>query len=160
MWRRRKVLRKPLSRLLTENASQVLDLAKEEARSSQHGQVSPEHLLLAIARLDSGIATDVLRELGISPHAVRDEVARHTVHSLRKSAEEITLALRTERTLKLSRHEAARFGNVHIGTEHLLLGVIREGEGSASGPLATLGVNLPRARQAVIRVLVRDARHA
>ncbi|MER6171613.1 Clp protease N-terminal domain-containing protein [Streptosporangium sp. NPDC001681] len=156
VWRRRKVLRMPLDRLLTENATQVLDLAKEEAAAHRHGQVSSEHLLLALTRFDAGIASAVLIELGIDPQDVRTRVEQRIGQGDHEPTGEVSFARQGERILELSRHEAAQLGNVHIGTEHLLLGLIREGQGNAASVLARLGADLPETRRGVIRVLIRD----
>ncbi|MEU8036328.1 Clp protease N-terminal domain-containing protein [Streptosporangium sp. NPDC049078] len=156
MWRRRKVLRMPLGRLLTENAAQVLDSAKEEAAAHRHEQVSSEHLLLALTRFDAGIASDVLVELGINPQDVRTGIEQRIGHGTNELTGEASFTGQAEQVLELSRYEAAQLGNVYIGTEHLLLGLIREGRSDAANVLAHLGADLLKTRRGVIRVLTRD----
>ncbi|MFC6581329.1 Clp protease N-terminal domain-containing protein [Planomonospora parontospora] len=156
MWRRRKVLRRPLDRLLTDHAIQVLNLAREEAGEYQHNRVSPEHLLLGLVRFDSCLAADVLRDLGISLQAVQAEIRQYLESGTHESPEEIQFTSQAEQAMELSRNEAVRLGNIHIGTEHLLLGLIGEGESAAARILVARGSDLSRARQGVISVLARE----
>ncbi|PZG47572.1 hypothetical protein C1I98_13105 [Spongiactinospora gelatinilytica] len=142
---RGRVLRRSLDRLLTDRAGKVLALAGEEAAARERS-VTPEDLLLAIARLDQGVAVLSLERLGIRPRDIQ-----HSIHAHGTPAQDDA---RTADVLRLSRLSAFEFGHRYIGTEHILLGIIREGRGAAARALSGLGAGLPAARDAVKATLL------
>ncbi|WP_165634714.1 Clp protease N-terminal domain-containing protein [Thermostaphylospora chromogena] len=149
-----------MSPLLTWNAIRTLDLAGKEAADHRHAHIAPEHLLLALTRFESGMAVKALDELGISPQTTLSEVERHIEPGSSAPAGEIPLSPRTERVLRLSHHEATLLGKCHVGTEHLLLGILAEGESIAARILTMMGADLSATRRGVIRVLLREAHEA
>lgn len=155
--RRIKVLHRPVSPLLTWNAIRALDLAGKEAADHRNAYIAPEHLLLALARSESGVAIKALIELGISPQTTMSEVERHIEPGPSAPVGKIPLSPRTEQVLRLSRHEATRLGKCRVGTEHLLLGILAEGESVAARILTMMGADLSATRRGVIRVLMREA---
>jgi excisionase family DNA binding protein len=137
----------------TERARKVLTLAQEEARGLNHNYIGTEHLLLGLVREGEGVAGKVLANLGVEPYRVRSAVefiigrGNHTVSG------EIGLTPRAKKVMELAVDEARRLGHHYIGTEHLLLGLVREGEGIAAGVLESLHINLEQVRAQTIRVL-------
>jgi ATP-dependent Clp protease ATP-binding subunit ClpA len=127
--------------------------AQEEARLLNHGFVGTEHILLGLAREGEGIGAQALQSLGISLEAVREKVAETIGVSARPPTDPPPFTPRAKRVLELSFREALARHHDYIGTEHLLLGLIREGEGVACTVLIDLGADLPRVRQAVIEVM-------
>jgi Clp amino terminal domain, pathogenicity island component len=137
----------------TERARKVLTLAQEEARSFNHNYIGTEHLLLGLIREGGGVAAKVLRSLGVELDKVRSQVEFIIGRGDRMIAGEIGLTPRSKKVIELAVDEARRLGHHNIGTEHLLLGLVREGEGVAAGVLERLGVNLERVRTQTIKVL-------
>jgi hypothetical protein len=137
----------------TERARNVLTLAQEEAQRFNHNYIGTEHLLLGLVREGEGVSAKVLTNLGIELTAVRNAVEVIIGRGQRQAMGEIGLTPRSKKVIELAVDEARRLGHSYIGTEHLLLGLIREGEGIAAGVLESLGVNLERVRSEVIRVL-------
>ena len=137
----------------TERARKVLTLAQEEAQRFNHNYISTEHLLLGLVAEGDGIAAKVLSNLGIELTKVRSSVEFIIGRGERQPMGEIGLTPRAKKVIELARDEARRLGHHYIGTEHLLLGLIREGEGIAAGVLESLGVNLERGRSEVMNVL-------
>jgi excisionase family DNA binding protein len=137
----------------TERARKVLSLAQEEAQRFQHNYIGTEHLLLGLVREGDGVAAKVLNNLGINLGDARAAVEHIIGRGDRVVLGEIGLTPRAKKVIELAVDEAARLGHHYIGTEHLLLGLIREGEGIAAGVLESLGVNLERARRETIKVL-------
>lgn len=136
----------------TERSQRVLVLAQEEAIRLGHSNIGTEHLLLGLVLEGEGIAAKALTLLEVDPNVVRKEVeqliGRENVKPLNMS-----YTPRAKRVIELSQDEARRLGHSYIGTEHLLLGLIREGEGVAAHVLNNLGVNLNNARQQVLQLL-------
>jgi ATP-dependent Clp protease ATP-binding subunit ClpA len=134
----------------TEQARKVVFYAQEEAQNVGEGYVSTEHLLLAIARNSECVGAKILERLGINLTRLRNEVVKllPTENSPRKS--DMTLTPRAKRVIDLAYDEARNLNNNYIGTEHLLLGLIREGDGVAGRVLAQFRVKLEGARKAVI----------
>ncbi len=142
----------------TDQARRVVTLAQEEARMLDHDYVGTEHVLLGLIRVDDGMAARALASLGISPTAVRQQVEEITGQGKKRApAGHIPFTPRAKKVLELSLREALHLGDNYIGTEHILLGLIREGEGIAARVLVKLGADLSRVRQEVIR-LVAEAR--
>src|SRR5256712_4862663 len=137
----------------TDRARRVVVLAQEEARMLNHNYIGTEHILLGLIHEGEGVAAKALESLGISLDAVRGQVeeiigqgqAAHTGH--------IAFTPRAKKVLELSLREALQLGHNYIGTEHILLGLIREGEGVAAQVLQKLGADLNRVRQQVIQLL-------
>jgi len=130
----------------TSKARRVLTLAQEEAQRLHHNYIGTEHILLGLVRETSGVASKVLRNLGVQPKQV-EEILRRTAGTGRGSMfGKLTLTPRTKRVLELAMDEARRMGHQYIGTEHLLLGLVRQGDGMAIDILRRLGVDLNRVR--------------
>ncbi len=137
----------------TERARKVLSLAQEEAQRFQHNYIGTEHLLLGLVREGEGVAAKVLNNLGVDLNKVRSTVEFIIGHGDRIIIGEIGLTPRAKKVIELAVDEARRLNHHYIGTEHLLLGLVREGEGIASGVLESLGVNLEMVRTQTIMVL-------
>ncbi len=141
----------------TERARKVVFFAQEEAQKFGEGYVSTEHLLLGLVRDEDSVAARVLDKLGVSLERVREEVEKQLPRAERKSVQEMTLTPRAKRVIDLAYDEARSLNNNYIGTEHLLLGLIREGEGLAGRVLAKLGVEVERARAEVLALQDNEA---
>ncbi len=137
----------------TERARKVLTLAQEEAQRLQHNYIGTEHLLLGLVRENDGVAARVLANLGVDIKKVRDAVNHVVGRGERLPEGEIGLTPRAKKVIELAVDEARRLNHHYIGTEHILLGLLREGEGLAAGVLISLGVSLESLRQQVIQVL-------
>ncbi|MDO8671318.1 MAG: ATP-dependent Clp protease ATP-binding subunit [Dehalococcoidia bacterium] len=137
----------------TDRARKVLTLAQEEAQRFNHNYIGTEHLLLGLVREGDGVAAKVLANLGVELNKVRSAVEFIIGRGERVVLGEIGLTPRAKRVIELAIDEARRLNHHYIGTEHLLLGLVREGEGIAAGVLESLGVNLERVRSETIRVL-------
>src|SRR5216684_6807969 len=137
----------------TERARKVLSLAQEEAQRFQHNYIGTEHLLLGLVREGEGVAAKVLSNLGVELNKVRDTVEAIIGRGDRIVLGEIGLTPRAKKVIELAVDEARRLNHYYIGTEHLLLGLVREGEGIAAGVLESLGVNLEKVRTQTIQVL-------
>jgi len=137
----------------TERARKVLSLAQEEAQRFQHNYIGTEHLLLGLVREGEGVAAQVLSNLGVELNKVRSAVEFIIGRGDRIVLGEIGLTPRAKKVIELAVDEARRLNHHYIGTEHLLLGLVREGEGVAAGVLESLGVNLEKVRTQTIQVL-------
>ncbi|MEP7293189.1 MAG: ATP-dependent Clp protease ATP-binding subunit [Chloroflexota bacterium] len=137
----------------TQRARRVLSLAQEEAERLQHNYIGTEHLLLGLIREEGGVAGRVLRELGLEQRRVEELVERMTRASTRTSTLQPELSPGTKRVLELAVDEARRMGHHYIGTEHLLLGLVRLTEGVAIDILKRLGVSPEEVRRSTRRVL-------
>src|SRR5437016_13534176 len=137
----------------TERARKVLQLAQEEAQRFNHNYIGTEHLLLGLVREGEGVAAKVLGNLGVELNKVRSAVEFIIGRGDRTVAGDIGLTPRAKKVIELSVDEARRLNHHYIGTEHLLLGLVREGEGIAAGVLESLGVNLERVRAETTRIL-------
>src|SRR5437764_660550 len=137
----------------TERARKVLQLAQEEAQRFNHNYIGTEHILLGLVREGDGVAALVLNNLGIELNKVRTAVEFIIGKGDRLVMGEIGLTPRAKRVIELAVDEARRLNHHYIGTEHLLLGLVREGEGIAAGVLESLGVSLEKVRAQVIEVL-------
>jgi ATP-dependent Clp protease ATP-binding subunit ClpA len=137
----------------TERARKVLTLAQEEATRLNHNYIGTEHLLLGLVREGEGVAAKVLSNLGVDLDGVRDQIEFIIGRGDRMIVGEIGLTPRAKKVIELAVDEARRLGHHYIGTEHLLLGLVREGEGTAAGALESLGVNLEKVRTQTIQVL-------
>ena len=137
----------------TERARKVLSLAQEEAQRFQHNYIGTEHLLLGLVREGEGVAAKVLSNLGVELNRVRESVEFIIGHGDRIVLGEMGLTPRAKKVIELAVDEARRLNHHYIGTEHLLLGLVREGEGIAAGVLESMGVNLEKVRTQTIQVL-------
>jgi ATP-dependent Clp protease ATP-binding subunit ClpC len=126
----------------------------EEARALKHSYVGPEHLLLGVVHDPRSVAIKVLESLGVELDVVRQEVKKIIGEGSVEPSDNVPFTPRAKETLGLALREAFVLGHYHIGTEHLLLGLIREGEGVAARVLIEQGVHLEKARQQVEMVLV------
>lgn len=137
----------------TENARKVFEAAQKEARRLDHNYLGTEHLLLGLVSVSEGVAAKVLGSLGVDVSKVRSAVEFIIGRGDARGVGEIGLSPRAEKVIRLAVQEAGRFRHHYIGTEHLLLGLVLEGEGMAASVLESLGVNLDRTRAEVVRIL-------
>lgn len=136
----------------TERAQKVLALAQEEAVRLGHNNVGTEHILLGLVREGEGIAAKALSALGLSPEKIQKEVET-LIGRGQEAVQTIHYTPRAKKVIELSMDEARKLGHSYVGTEHILLGLIREGEGVAARVLNNLGVSLNKARQQVLQLL-------
>ena len=137
----------------TERARKVLSLAQEEAQRFQHNYIGTEHLLLGLVREGEGVAAKVLSNLGVELNKVRSAVEFIIGRGDRIVLGEIGLTPRAKKVIELAVDEARRFNHDYIGTEHLLLGLIREGNGIGADVLESFGLSLQEVRAKTIQVL-------
>jgi ATP-dependent Clp protease ATP-binding subunit ClpA len=137
----------------TDRARRVVVLAQEEARMLNHNYIGTEHILLGLIHQGEGVAARALESLGISLEAVRQQVEEIIGQGQQAPSGHIQFTPRVKKVLELSRREAKELGHNYIGTEHILLGLIREGEGVAAQVLVKLGADLSGVRRQVIEVL-------
>ncbi|MDP6783395.1 MAG: Clp protease N-terminal domain-containing protein, partial [Dehalococcoidia bacterium] len=137
----------------SDRARRVLSLAQEEAQRFNHNYIGTEHILLGLVREGEGVAARVLSNLGVDLHKVRAAVEFIIGRGEKPPTGEIGLTPRAKRVIELSVDEARQLTHNYIGTEHLLLGLLREGEGVAAGVLESLGMNLDKVRSEVNRIL-------
>jgi len=143
----------PMFERFTDRARRVVVLAQEEARMLNHNYIGTEHILLGLIHEGEGVAAKGLEALGISLEAVRAQVEEIIGQGQQAPSGHIPFTPRAKKVLELSLREALQLGHNYIGTEHILLGLIREGEGVAAQVLVKLGADLNRVRQQVIQLL-------
>ncbi|WP_121444262.1 ATP-dependent Clp protease ATP-binding subunit [Brockia lithotrophica] len=136
----------------TERAQRVLALAQDEAIRLGHSSIGTEHILLGLIREGEGIAARVLKSMGLSLEQIREEVEGLVGRGTERPTS-TTYTPRAKKVIELAFDEARKLGHTYVGTEHILLGLIREGEGVAARVLANLGVSLTKARQQVLQLL-------
>jgi len=137
----------------TDRARRVVVLAQDEARTLGHNYIAPEHILLGIVHEGEGVAARTLESLGISPETVRQQVEEVIIRGKRAPSGHIPFTPPAKKVLELSLKESLHLGHQYIGTEHILLGLIRQGDGLAAQVLTRLGAGLDRTRDEVSRVL-------
>jgi ATP-dependent Clp protease ATP-binding subunit ClpC len=137
----------------TDRARRVVVLAQDEARMLNHRYIGTEHILLALIDEGEGVAARALAEMEISLEAVRREAEELVGQGQQAPSGHIPFTPQAKKVLQLSLREAVQLGHNYIGTEHILLGLIREGEGVAAQVLVRLGADLNRVRQQVIELL-------
>ena len=137
----------------SERARRVLSLAQEEAQRFNHNYIGTEHILLGLVRETDGVAAKVLTNLGVELTKVRSAVEFIIGRGERATPGEIGLTPRAKKVIELAVDEARRLSHNYIGTEHLLIGLMREGEGVPAGVLESLGVNLDKVRGETTRLL-------
>jgi ATP-dependent Clp protease ATP-binding subunit ClpC len=140
----------PMFERFTRRARRVAVLAQEEARMLNHNYIGTGHILLGLIHEGEGVAAKALESFGISLHVVRQQVEEIISRGQQAPSGHIPFTPRTKKILELSRREARRLDSHYIGTEHILLGLIREGEGVAAQVLVKLGADLDRVEQQVI----------
>jgi ATP-dependent Clp protease ATP-binding subunit ClpA len=145
--------RRAMFERFTDRARRVVVLAQEEARMLYHGYIGTEHILLGLIHEGEGVAAKALESLGISLDAVRQQVEEIIGQGQQAPSGHIPFTPRAKKVLELTRREAEQLGHNYIGTEHILLGLIREGDGVAAQVLVRLGADLNRVRQTVIQLL-------
>ncbi|MDQ0177392.1 ATP-dependent protease ATP-binding subunit ClpC [Bacillus chungangensis] len=136
----------------TERAQKVLALSQEEAMRLKHNNIGTEHILLGLVREGEGIAAKALYGLGLGQEKIQQEV-ENLIGKGQETAQTIHYTPRAKKVIELSMDEARKLGHSYVGTEHILLGLIREGEGVAARVLSNLGVSLNKARQQVLHLL-------
>ncbi len=146
----------------TERARRAIVYAQEEARLLNHAYVGTEHILLGILRDEDGIAAQALLALDISLEDVREQIEEMIGHGegIVSDGRQIPFTPRAKKVLELALRESLQLGHNYIGTEHLLLGILREGEGVAARVLENLGADLEKVRNEVIRILSGYAEHS
>jgi ATP-dependent Clp protease ATP-binding subunit ClpC len=137
----------------TDRARRVVVLAQEEARLLNHNYIGTEHILLGLIHEGEGVAAKAIEEMGISLESVRSQVVEIIGQGAQAPSGHIPFTPRAKKVLELSLREALQLGHNYIGTEHILLGLIREGEGVAAQVLQKLGAELHKVRQTVIQLL-------
>jgi ATP-dependent Clp protease ATP-binding subunit ClpC len=137
----------------TDRSRRVVVLAQEEARMLNHNYIGTEHILLGLVHEGEGVAARALDSMSITLESIRREVQDAIGQGQAAPTGHIPFTPRAKKVLELSLREALQLGHNYIGTEHILLGLIREGEGVAAQVLEKLGVDLDRVRQAVIQLL-------
>ncbi|MGH3140485.1 MAG: Clp protease N-terminal domain-containing protein, partial [Gaiellales bacterium] len=137
----------------TERARQVVVLAQDEARTLKHNYIGTEHILLGLLREEEGLAARVLDTLDITVEEVRAQVARIVGQGDEVTTGQIPFTPRAKKVLELALREALSLGHNYIGTEHILLGLLREGEGVAARVLKSLDVDIERCRSEILAEL-------
>lgn len=137
----------------TDRARRVVVLAQDEAKMLNHNYIGTEHILLGLIHEGEGVAAKTLEQMGISLEAVREQVEEIIGHGQTQSTGQIPFTPRAKKVLELSLREALQMNHSYIGTEHILLGLIREGEGVAAQVLIKLGADLNRVRNTVLQLL-------
>jgi dihydroneopterin aldolase len=137
----------------TERARKVVVLAQEEARHFNHSYIGTEHLLLGLLRLDEGVAAQALASLGVTIDEVREQVASIVGYGEEDPGPQVPFTPRSKKAFELALRESMHLGHNYIGTEHVLLGLVRENEGVAARVLSNLGVEADEVRREVIRRL-------
>jgi len=137
----------------TDRARSVLTLAQEEARLMNHGFIGTEHILLGLIREDEGVSGTALKNLGVSYGAARDKVEEVIGLSGAMPSGSPPFTPRAKKVLEFALREALQLGDSYIGTEHILLGIVREGDGVATTVLNSLGANPTRVRHEMIELM-------
>jgi ATP-dependent Clp protease ATP-binding subunit ClpC len=137
----------------TDRARRVVVLAQEEARLLEHSYIGTEHILLGLIHEGEGVAANALESLGIPLEGVRKQIEARVGRGHEAATGHVPFTPRAKKVLELSLREALQLGHNYIGTEHLLLGVIREGEGVGAQVLQAMGADLDRIRRQVIELL-------
>jgi ATP-dependent Clp protease ATP-binding subunit ClpC len=145
--------RQAMFQRFTDRARRVVVLAQEEARMRNHSFIGTEHILLALIDEGDGTGVKALESLGISLDAVRQQVEEIIGQGQHAPSGHIPFTPRAKKVLELSLRESVQLGHDYIGTEHILLGLIREGDGVAAQVLVKLGADLDRVRQQVIQLI-------
>jgi ATP-dependent Clp protease ATP-binding subunit ClpC len=140
----------------TDRARRVVVLAQEEARMLDHDYIGTEHILLGLRHDDEGIAAKALESLGVSLQSARDQVEKMVGRGKRPPSGHIPFTPEAKKVMELSLREALQFGDNFISTEHILLGLLRQGEGVGVQALVAMGVDLNRVRQQAIQLTAQE----
>ena len=149
----------PVFERFTDQARHVVALSLDEARMLGHDRIGTEHVLLGLIDEGEGVAASALRALKIDPQEVRSHVAEIIGDAQRAPATHLPFTPRAKKVIELSPREAQQLGNTYIGTEHILLALVREGQGGAVRVLLGQGVQLNQVRQQVLQVLADSGAH-
>jgi ATP-dependent Clp protease ATP-binding subunit ClpC len=141
----------------SDRARRVIVLSQEEARLLNHNYIGTEHILLGLVHEDEGVAARALRSLDVRLDAVRGEVEEIIGQGGSPPSDHIPFTPRAKKVLELSLREAIQLGHNYIGTEHILLGLVREGEGVACEVLVKLGADLPKVRARVLQLVAESS---
>jgi ATP-dependent Clp protease ATP-binding subunit ClpC len=142
----------------TKRARHVVVLSQEEARRLHHNYIGTEHVLLGLLRDREGGAGRALHVLGISPETVREQILDIIGEGKQEPAGHIPFTPRTKKVLELAVREAVHLGQLYVGTEHILLGLVREGDGVGWHVLSRLGVTVPKVRDQILELVSQDRR--
>jgi hypothetical protein len=145
-------------RRFSPRAREVIISAQQEARALHHNYIGTEHILLGLVRDREGAAGRALHVLGISPDTVREQILDIIGEGHQEPAGHIPFTPRTKKVLELAVREAAQLGHLYVGTEHILLGLVREGDGVGWHVLSRLGVTVPKVRDQVLELAGQDRR--
>ena len=137
----------------TDRARRVLVLAQEEAKGLHHNYIGTEHILLGLVHEGDGIAAKALESLGVTIDSLREEVVKLSEPSSGPTPNSPAFTVSAKKVLEYSLREALQLGHNYIGTEHMLLGLVREGEGTGSKVLMNLGIDLARVRSQVMQIV-------
>jgi hypothetical protein len=143
-------------RRFSPQAREVIISAQQEALALHHGFIGTEHLLLGLLRDRDGVAGRALHVLGVSPEAAREQVLDIVGGSLHEVSGHIPLTPRSKKVLELAVREAVHLGHLYVGTEHILLGLVREGDGVGWHVLHRLGLTVPKVRDQVLQLVSQD----
>src|SRR5665811_210045 len=138
----------------TEKAKKAIMIAQEEAINLNHDYIGTEHILIGLIKEEEGVASQVLRQLGVNIDKVVEELERLVGKGEYQQVGEISFTPRAKKILELASQEASQLKNNYIGTEHILLGLIKEGSGVAVRILADLGINLDNVYSEIMKVLM------
>jgi ATP-dependent Clp protease ATP-binding subunit ClpC len=147
-------------RRFSPRAREVIISAQQEARALHHNYIGTEHILLGLVRDREGVAGRALHVLGISPETVREQVLDIIGEGKQEPAGHIPFTPRAKRVLELAVREAVQLGHLYVGTEHILLGLVREGDGVGWHVLSRLGVTVPKVRDQVLELAGQDRQAA
>lgn len=137
----------------TPRAQQVLALARKEAQNFRHNYIGTEHILLGIIKLGQGVAVNVLRKMGVNLENASAEIERIVGKGVSENVSDIQQTQRVKKVLAFASYEASQLNHNYIGTEHILLGLLREGEGVAATVLRELGINIDACRNQILAEL-------
>ncbi|MDD5636161.1 MAG: Clp protease N-terminal domain-containing protein, partial [Atribacterota bacterium] len=140
----------------TEKVRKVIMMAQEEAVNLNHNYIGTEHILVGLVKENEGLAGKVLRELGVEPEKVIEAIEKIVGKGEYQEVSEITFTPRAKKVLELASQEASQLGQNYIGTEHILLGLIKEGSGVATRILNDMGIDLENVYSQVMKVLMEN----
>ncbi|GAG83551.1 unnamed protein product, partial [marine sediment metagenome] len=138
----------------TEKAKKAIMIAQEEAVNLNHDYIGTEHILIGLLKEEEGVASQVLKQFGVNVDKVVEEVERLVGKGEYQQVGEVTFTPRAKKVLELASQEASQLKNNHIGTEHILLGLIKEGSGVAVRILTDLGISLDNVYSEIMKVLM------
>ncbi|MCA2176446.1 hypothetical protein LDL08_09655 [Nonomuraea glycinis] len=152
MWRRR-ISNKPLEEVLTERATHALDVAKQKAAADGMEAASADHIMHGLIHLNAGVGVHALRSLGASLDALSRSIERSRGDNPAEPSQAISFDHRAQEVIRLARLEASDLGHRYVGTEHIVLGLLRENRSLTAAQLHSQGIELARVRQHILGVL-------